>query len=92
MLGIILLVGSLLMIGSILARFGTSTVANARNRDGDPSPARHQAVLEVSNSVARTVKYIVVPAGLLLLGGVLMRSGRRDERVHELNVQTEAEN
>jgi hypothetical protein len=91
MLGIILLVGSLLTIGSMLARYGTSSVARARDGETKPSPARNQALLEVSDSVARTVKYMVVPAGLLLLGGVLIRGGRRPDRTHELRAETEAE-
>jgi hypothetical protein len=86
MLGLVLLVGSLLLIGTMLVRFGTSTVARARAGDHGRNPTEPQAVLEVSNRLARTVKYIVAPAALLLLGSVLLRSGRRDERVHELQV------
>jgi len=90
MLGIILLAGSLLIIGSMLARLGTATVASARDGDDIGSP-RNQAVIDVGHSVARMVKYVVVPAGLLLLGGVLLRSGRRDDRVHQLNVEAEGD-
>ena len=91
MLGIVLLLGSLLMIGSMLVRFGSTTVVNARGGDaGSPLP-EHQAVLDVSQGVSWTVKYVVVPAALLLLGGALVRSGRRDDRVHELRVETEEE-
>jgi hypothetical protein len=89
MLGLLLLVGSLLMIGSTLVRFGTSTVVNARDRDHGAAVPEHQVVMDISHGVARTVKYVVVPAALLLLGGVLVRSGRRDDRVHELRAETE---
>lgn len=86
MLGLVLLIGSLLLIGTMLVRFGTSTVARAREGERGPNPTEPQAVLDVSNRLARTVKFLVAPAALLLLGGVLIRSGRRDERVHELHV------
>lgn len=91
MVGLILLVGSLIMIGSMLVRFGTSSVASARTGESRPDAARHQAVVDVSDDLARTVKYWVVPAGLLLLGGVLLRTGRRDDRMHELNVESDVE-
>jgi hypothetical protein len=88
MLGLLLLIGSLLMIGSMLVRFGTATVARASD-GGENRPAQEpQAVLDLSNGLARTVKYVVVPAALLLLGGVLLRSGRTQERAHELRVET----
>jgi hypothetical protein len=90
-LGLILLVGGLVTIGSMLVRFGTSTEARARSGNPSLDPARRQAVMDVSDEVTRTVKYWVVPAGLLLLGGVLVRGSRRDDRVHELDVETEGE-
>ena len=90
MLGLVLLVGSVLLIAATLVRFGSSTVARAREgeRGGRPS-TEPQAVLEVSDRLARTVKYLVAPAALLLVGGVLLRSARRDERIHELHVDVD---
>lgn len=89
MLGLVLLVGGLLLIGATLVRFGTSTVARARDGVSGRHPTEPQAVLEVSNQLARTVKYLVAPAALLLLGGALLRGGRRDDRVHELQVEVD---
>jgi hypothetical protein len=86
-LGIILLVGSVLLIGINIVRFSSSTVARAR--DEQSGGYGHQAaVLEVSDGVSRTVKFIVIPATLLLIGGVLINNTRRDDRVHELHVKT----
>lgn len=87
-LGVVLLAVSLLVIAVLVVRVGTATVARARAGETPPLGAQQQAVLDVSQSVARTVKYLVIPAALLLLGGVLIRGGRRDERVHELRVET----
>lgn len=89
MLGLILLLGGLVLIGSMLVRFGTSTVVRAREGGGESQVAEPQAVLEVSNRLVRTVKYLVAPAALLVLGGALIRSGRRDDRVHELRVEVD---
>jgi len=89
MLGLVLLVGSLLLIGSMLVRFGTSSVVRARAGDGGLPATEPQAVIEVSNRLVSTVKYLVAPAALLLLGGALIRSGRRDDRAHELRVQVD---
>jgi ribosomal protein S12 methylthiotransferase accessory factor YcaO len=88
MLGVLLLAVSLLVIAVMVVRIGTATVAGARAGEPSPQGAQQQAVLEVSQSVTRTVKYLVIPAALLLLAGVLIRGGRRDERVHELRVET----
>lgn len=83
----ILLVGSVVLIALNIVRFSSSTVASAR--DGDPSRAHGTVVFEVTDGVARTVKYLVIPAALLLVGGVLVGSSRRDDRVHQLRVDAE---
>jgi len=87
-LGMILLLGSVILIGINIVRFSSSTVASAR--DGQPGAVYgHQsAVLEVSDGVSRTVKFIVIPAALLLIGGVLVNNTRRDDRVHQLRAET----
>lgn len=83
----VLLLGSLVLITVNLVRFGSSTVANARPAEqGGLRGGETNAVLELSDGVARTVKYVVIPAALLLIGGVLVRGGRSDDRVHELRV------
>ncbi len=83
----ILLVGSVILIGINIGRFSSSTVARAR--DEQPGGYGHQvAVLEVSDGVSRTVKFLVIPAVLLLIGGVLINNTRRDDRVHELRADT----
>ncbi len=89
MLGLMLLVCSLLLIGAMLVRFGTSTVARAHDGEPGAGGAGPQAVLEVSEQLSRTVKYLVAPAALLLLGGALIRGGRRDDRSHELRVEVD---
>lgn len=87
-LGMILLIGSVILIGINIGRFSSSTVAHAR--DEQSGGYGHQAaVLEVSNGVSRTVKFLVIPAALLLIGGVLVNNTRRDDRVHELRAETD---
>lgn len=87
MIGLALLVGSLLLLGVMLVRFGTSSIARARDTESGRVAAEPQAVLDLSERIALTVKYVVAPAALLLLGGALIRSGRRDDRDHELRVE-----
>ncbi|HAV65288.1 MAG TPA: hypothetical protein DCY13_23310 [Verrucomicrobiales bacterium] len=83
----ILLVGSLVLITVNLVRFSSAAVASARHGETVGS-GENQAVMELSDGVVRTVKYVVVPAALLLLGGVLIRGGRDDDRLHGLRVET----
>ena len=90
-LGMILLIGSVLLIGINIVRFSSSTVARARDDRSSPGQGHHAAVLEVADGLSRTVKYLVVPAALLLVGGVLINNTRRDDRVHDLRVETEDE-
>lgn len=90
-LGLVLLLGSLLLIGALLIRFGSSTVAKASVGHAGITAAEQQAVLEVRHALVRTVKYLVVPAALLLGGSAMIRGGRRDEREHELRAETENE-
>ena len=90
-LGMILLIGSVLLIGINIVRFSSSTVARARDERPVSGRGHHAAVLEVTDGLSRTVKYLVVPAALLLVGGVLINNTRRDDRIHDLRVETEEE-
>lgn len=87
-LGMILLVGSVILIGINIVRFSSSTVANARDDHPSSGQGHQAAMLEVADGMARTVKFLVVPAALLLVGGVLLSNRRRDDRVHELRATT----
>jgi len=88
-LGMILLVGAVMLIATNIVRVSSGTVASARDDQGRAGQGRQAAMLEVSNGLVRTVKYLVVPAALLLVGGVLVNNTRRDDRVHELRVEPE---
>jgi len=84
----ILLIGSVILIGINIGRFSSSTVD--RSRDDQPAGGygSQLAVQEVSDGVSRTVKFLVIPAALLLIGGVLINNTRRDDRIHELRAET----
>ena len=88
-LGLILLVASLLLIAGSLARYGTATLRGGQNNAAPATGVDHEALTTASAALARTVKFIVIPGALLLLGGVLLRSSRRDGRIHQLSVETE---
>ena len=87
-LGMILLIGSVILIGVNIVRFSSSTVASAREDRSSVGQGHQAAVREVADGLAMTVKYLVVPAALLLIGGVLINNTRRDDRVHELRAET----
>lgn len=87
-LGMILLLGSVILIAINIVRFSSSTVAKARDDQARSGRGHQTTVLEVADGLSRTVKFIVVPAALLLIGGVLINNTRRDDRVHELRVRT----
>jgi hypothetical protein len=87
----ILLLGSVILIGINIVRFSSSTVARAREDQPGGGYGPQAAVLEVSDGVSRTVKFLVIPAALLLIGGVLINNTRRDDRVHELRAETDEE-
>lgn len=82
-----MLIGGLLLIMVNVVRLGSATVASARG-DAMPAGGEAGAVIELSADVARTVKYLVIPAVLLLIGGVLVRSGDEDGRAQELRAAT----
>ena len=86
-LGMILLLGSVILLGINIGRFSSSTVASAINGQSVNGHGKQAAVLEVSNGVSRTVKFLVIPATLLLIGGVLVNNTRRDDRVHQLHTK-----
>jgi len=90
-LGLVLLLGGLILIGVLLIRFGSSAVARASIGEPGLGAVEPQAVLEVRHALVRTVKYLVVPAALLLGGSALIRGSRRDEREHELRAETDDE-
>lgn len=84
-----MLVGSLLLVAGNLARYGTATLVDARDRAAQGAGGNHEALAAVGDGLARTVKFFVIPGALLLLSGVLLRSSRRDDRAHRLTVETE---
>ena len=86
-----MLVGSLLLMAGNLARYGTTTLVRPRDRAAQGAGGNHEALAAVSDGLARTVKFFVIPGALLLLSGVLLRSSRRDDRAHQLSVETETD-
>lgn len=88
-LGMILLLGSVILLGINIGRFSSSTVASASSGQPGNGHGKQAAVLEVSDGVSRTVKFLVIPATLLLIGGVLINNTRRDDRVHQLHANVD---
>lgn len=88
-LGMILLLGSVILLGINIGRFSSSTVASASSGQLGNGHGKQAAVLEVSDGVSRTVKFLVIPATLLLIGGVLINNTRRDDRVHQLHANVD---